>query len=142
MGQFAQSSDVVGGRIRAICPRCKTIAYIEVGPNSRRRIFRCKCGKSTNYSINYRKERRETTYGPAKLVMRNAQEQRIRLNDTSYSGVSFFINSQQTHSLRRGLEVGIKFRAGGSSALQRKIRIRNIHNNRVGAEYVKKVATW
>ncbi|MEJ2057115.1 MAG: hypothetical protein P8X39_04675 [Desulfofustis sp.] len=102
MGQFAQSSDVVGGRIRAICPRCKTIAYIEVGPNSRRRIFRCKCGKSTNYSINYRKERRETTYGPAKLVMRNAQEQRIRLNDTSYSGVSFFINSQQTHSLRRG----------------------------------------
>lgn len=142
VGQFARSSNVAGGRIRAQCSRCGTTAFLEVAPNARRRIYRCKCGKSTNYSINYRKERRETSYGPAKVVMRNAQEQKIRLNDTSLSGVSFFVASEQALSMRRGMEVGIKFRADGSSALQRKIRIKSIIKNRIGAEYVRNIASW
>ncbi len=142
MGQFARSSNVAGGRIRATCSRCGTVAYLEVAPKSRRRIFRCKCGKSTNYSINYRKERRETTYGPAKVVMRDAQEEKIRLNDSSISGVSFFVASEHALSMRRGQEVGIKFSAGGKSALQRKIRIKSIRKNRIGAEYVRNMAAW
>lgn len=142
MGQYARTSDVAGGRIKATCPRCGTIAYLEVAANSRRRIFRCKCGKSTSYSINYRKERRETAYGPARVVMRNAQEQKIRLNDTSTSGVSFYIASELALSMRRGQEIGIKFRASGSSAMQRKIRIRSIQKNRIGAQYVRTVASW
>lgn len=142
MGNFALTSDVSGGRIRASCPRCGKTAYLEVGPNSRRRIHRCTCGKSASYKINYRKERRETTYGPAKLVMRDAQEQKIRLNDLSIDGVSFFITSESALSMRRGQELGIKFRAGGGSGMQRRIRIMNIQKNRVGAEYVRNMAAW
>lgn len=136
MGHHTRTSDANGGRIRAICPRCDTIAYLEVAPGDRRRIYRCKCGKSTGYAINYRKDRRETTYGPAKVVLRNTQEQKIRLNDTSTSGISFYINSENALRLRRGQEIGIKFRADGSGIMQRKICIKNIRKNRIGAQYV------
>ena len=142
MGQYIRTSDVAGGRIRATCPRCDNIAYLEVAPNSRRRIFRCKCGKSTSYSINYRKERREITYGPARVVMRNAREQKIRLNDVSLEGVSFYISSEHALTMRQGQEIGIKFRSSGSSMMQRKICIRNIQKNRIGAQYVRTGATW
>ncbi len=81
-------------------------------------------------------------YGPAKLVMRDAHEKRIRLNDTSLGGVSFYIASEYAKSMRRGQEVGIKFRSGGGSTLQRKIRIKNILNNRIGAEYIRNTAIW
>ena len=136
MGQYTRSSDVNGGRIKATCPRCSTTAYLEISQGSRRRIHRCKCGKSTGYEINYRKERRETTYGPAKIVLRNTQEKKIRLNDTSIGGLSFFVGSEQALSMRRGQEVSVKFRTGGSGMAQRKVRIRNINKNRIGAQYI------
>ena len=136
MGQLSRSTNVNGGRIRAVCPRCKTSAYLEVAPGSRRRIHRCKCGKSTGYDINYRSERRETTYGPAKIVLRNTQEKKIRLNDTSLNGISFFVGSEHALNMRRGQEISIKFRSGGSGMAQRKIRIQNINKNRIGAQYV------
>lgn len=142
MGQYTRTSDVTGGRIRAVCPRCNTAAYLEVAPGDRRRIYRCKCGKSTGYDINYRKDRREITYGPAKVVLRNTQEQKIRLNDTSTSGISFYINSENALSFRRGQEIGIKFRAGGSGMMQRKICIKNIRKNRIGAQYVRLGSSW
>lgn len=69
--------------------------------------------------------------------MRNAREQKIRLNDVSISGVSFFIASESALSLRRGQEIGIKFRSSGSSMMQRKVCIRNIKKNRIGAQYVR-----
>ena len=64
------------------------------------------------------------------------------LNDTSIDGVSFYIASEFAMSMRRGQELGIKFRADGSSSIQRKIRIRNIQKNRIGAQYVKTTASW
>lgn len=142
MGQYLRTSDVAGGRIKAVCPRCDTTAYLEVSPGERRSIYRCKCGKSSGYSINYRRERRETTYGPARVILRNAQEQKIRLNDTSIEGVSFYINAEHALSMRRGLELGIKFRADGSSVIQRTICVRNINKNRIGAEFVRSDGSW
>lgn len=135
---FAKSKDVSGGRIKVTCPRCKRTSYLEVGNSSRRRIHRCQCGKSSSYDINYRAERREVTYGPARLVMRNGQEEKIQLHDTSADGVSFYISPSLAHSLSRGQEIGIKFRSGGGPALQRKAIIRNIFKNRIGAQYAKK----
>lgn len=142
MGHYTRTSDVNGGRIRAVCSRCDTIAYLEVAPGARRRIHRCKCGKSTGYEINYRKDRREITYGPARIVLRDTSEQKIRLNDTSISGVSFFIKSELALSMRRGQEFGIKFRSGGSGVMQRKICVRNIKKNRIGAEFMNLGAAW
>ena len=142
MGQYIRTSDVAGGRIRACCSRCGNVAYLEVAPGNRRRVFRCKCGKSTSYSINYRKERREITYGPARVVMKNAQEKKIRLNDLSIDGVSFYVAREFALAMRRGQEIGIKFRSSGSSVMQRKICIKNIQKNRIGAEYVRAGRSW
>lgn len=142
MSNYIKTIDVAGGMIRATCSRCEKVAYLEVAKNSRRRIYRCKCGKSTTYNINYRKERREITYGPARVVMRNTHEQKIRLNDVSMSGVSFYISSEFALSLRRGQEISIKFRSNGSSMMQRKICIKNIKKNRIGAQYVRSAASW
>lgn len=142
MSQYIKTIDVAGGMIKATCPRCARTAYLEVAPNSRRRIFRCRCGKSATYNINYRKERREVTYGPARIITRNARQTKIRLNDVSVSGVSFYIGSEFALAMRRGQEIGIKFRSGGSSVMQRKIRIRNINKNRIGAQYVRAGVTW
>ena len=142
MGHFTQTSNVAGGRIKAVCSRCGKTAYPEVAAKARLRTHRCTCGKSTTYKINYRTERRETTYGPARLVMRNAQEQKIRLNDTSLNGVSFFIPSEIALSIRRGQEVGIKFRSSGGSSMQRRICIKNVDKNRIGAQFVRSGASW
>ena len=142
MGQFIRTIDVAGGMIRATCTRCSRSAYLEVAQGSRRRIHRCRCGKSTSYNVNYRKERREVSYGPARVITRNAREHKIRLNDVSLSGVSFFITSELALAMRRGQEIGIKFRSGGSSVMQRKIRIRNIKKNRIGAQYVGATMSW
>ncbi len=142
MGQYVRTSDVAGGRIKAVCPRCGSIAYLEVAHGNRRRVFRCRCGKSTSYSINYRKERREIAYGPARVVMRDASEQKIRLNDLSIEGVSFYVAREFALEMRRGQEIGIKFRSSGSSMMQRKICIRNIKKNRIGAEYVRIHKAW
>ncbi len=142
MGQYIRTSDVNGGRIRAKCPRCEQTAYLEIAPGSRRRIHRCKCGKSTIYNINYRKERREITYGPARIILKDAREQKIRLNDTSMSGVSFYVTSEFALAMRRGQELSIKLRADGSSMIQRKICIKNINKNRIGAQYVGKFVSW
>jgi hypothetical protein len=128
---------VVGGRIKATCTRCGKTAYLEIAQGSRLRIYRCTCGKSSSYKINFRKEKRETTYGPARAIMANAQEKKILLCDVSTSGISFIITSESALSMSPGQEIGIKFRTGGSSMLQRKIRIKNIRRNRVGAQYVR-----
>ena len=136
MGQYVRTSDVVGGRIRGVCPRCGKSAYLEVASGARLRVFRCTCGKSTAYNINYRREIRNTTYGPGKVVLRNAEEKKIRLCDASINGVSFFVTSESALSLRRGQEISVKFRAG-SSMLQRKICVRNINKTRIGAQYVR-----
>jgi hypothetical protein len=137
MAQYVRTSDVVGGRIKATCPRCKRTAYLEIAHGSRLRIYRCTCGKSSSYKINYRKEKRETIYGPARAVMADAQERKIRLCDVSISGISFLIASESALAMRRGQEIGIKFRAGGSSVAQRKIRIQNINRTRIGAQYLR-----
>lgn len=137
MGQYVRESNVVGGRIKASCPRCRKNAYLEVAKGSRRRIYRCSCGKSSSYRINYRKDKRETMYGPARAIMANAQEKKILLCDISTGGISFFITSEFALAMRRGQEIGIKFRAGGSSMAQRKIKIRNINKTRVGAQYIR-----
>lgn len=142
MGQYVRTSDVAGGRIRAVCPRCDNVAYLEVAQGDRRRVFRCKCGKSTSYSINYRKERREIAYGPARVVMKNAQEKKIRLNDLSIDGVSFYVAREFALAMRRGQEIAIKFRSSGSSMMQRKVCVRNIKKNRIGAEYVRAGRSW
>lgn len=137
MAQYIQTRDVSGGRIKATCPRCDRKAYLEIAHGSRLRIYRCTCGKSSSYKINYRKEKRETTYGPARAILPNAQEKKIRLCDVSNSGISFYVASESAFSMRRGQEIGIKFRTGGSSMSQRKIRIKNINRTRVGAQYVR-----
>ena len=142
MSQFIRTIDVAGGMIKGECPRCGRTAYLEVAQHSRRRIYRCRCGKSTTYNINYRKERREVTYGPARVVLRNATEQKIRLNDLSIDGVSFFIAREYALSMRRGQEIGIKLRSSGSSMMQRKICIKNIKKNRIGAQYVRSGGSW
>ena len=142
MSQFIRSIDVAGGMIKADCPRCGKISYLEVAQNSRRRIYRCRCGKSTTYNINHRKERRAVTYGPARVIMRNVSEQKIRLNDVSMNGVSFFISREIALTMRRGQEIGIKFRSNGSSMMQRKICIKSIKKTRIGARYVKSYDYW
>lgn len=142
MSQFIRSIDVAGGMIKADCPRCGKIAYLEVNQNSRRRIYRCRCGKSTTYKINYRKERRAVTYGPARVIMRNVSEQKIRLNDVSMNGVSFFISREFALTMRRGQEIDIKFRSNGSSMMQRKICIKSIKKTRIGARYVTSCDYW
>ena len=43
------------------------------------------------------------------------QEQKIRLNDLSIDGVSFYVAREFALAMRRGQEIGIKFRSSGSS---------------------------
>lgn len=129
------SINVVGGKIRVTCPRCSRKKYVEVPPNTRRRVVRCVCGKSQVYLVNYRKDNRESISGKAQMVLTNATEAKIRLCDSSTSGIGFLVPREYTSTLSCGQEIRIKYKSGSGSTTQRKICIKNIMGNRVGGQY-------
>lgn len=134
-GPLNRSCDVVGGKIRVTCPRCRRKKYAEVPPNSRRRVVRCICGKSQVYLVNYRKDNRESISGKAQMVLMNASEAKIRLCDASISGIGFLVPREYISVLSCGQQIGIKYKSGNGSTTQRKICIKNIMGNRVGGQY-------
>lgn len=134
-GLFKNSCNVLGGKIRVTCTRCSRKKYVEVPPNSRRRVFRCICGKSQVYLVNYRKDNRESISGKAQMILTNATEAKIRLCDASTSGIGFLVPREYTSTLSCGQEIRIKYKSGSGSTTQRKICIKNIMGNRVGGQY-------
>ena len=135
MAGHSKTCDARGGMIRITCSRCNKTRYFEVAAGTRRRVVRCQCGLSGSYTINYRSDTREQSSSRAHAVLANAHEALIRLCDTSASGVGFLIPREYAHSLHKGQEIRIKFRGSGGSFAQRRIRIRNITGNRIGAQY-------
>ncbi|THB71983.1 MAG: hypothetical protein D6B25_17625 [Desulfobulbaceae bacterium] len=90
---------------------------------------------SGTYNINYRSHTREATSARALAVLSNAREAIIRLCDTSEYGVGFLVAKDSASLLRKGQEIRIKFRGGSGSVAQRKILIRSVVGNRIGAQY-------
>lgn len=130
----AGSCDVKGGRIRVCCPRCKKIAYVAVLSDARRKTVRCSCGKSSFYTLNYRGAVRESIAGKAQVIFNGSQKAPVYLCDTSPLGMGFKISRDFARSLNKGQEVRISSTAG--SASQRKLVVKNINGNRIGAEFI------
>jgi hypothetical protein len=135
MAQSFTSCNAVGGRIRTHCSRCQKVLFIEIAPETRKKIVRCSCGKSSAYVINYRRSSRTSSSIRANAVLSNAREARIQVCDTSSEGIGFLIPPEYRLSLHRGDEVRIKYRAGSGTLAQRRLLIKNINGNRVGGQY-------
>ncbi|WP_028579141.1 PilZ domain-containing protein [Desulfogranum japonicum] len=133
------SCDVKGGRIRTVCSRCKSVRYVPVSSNTRRKAVRCRCGKNTTYMVNHRGFRRETTSGVAEIFMPNGGKMNVLLNDVSSAGIGFTARSGGLRALAIGSEITLKYRSGDSQT-NRKARIRNVAGNRAGAEFTDGLA--
>lgn len=85
--------------------------------------------------LNHRRFNRESTSGIAQVVLSGGKESKVLLCDISYGGVGFMMQRQKARSLTVRSDTVIRFRSSSGSMVQRKIRIKNIHNNRVGGQY-------
>ncbi len=136
MSGRTQTCTVKGGRIHVICERCGRKRYIEVPQGLRKKTVRCVCGLSTRFTLNHRSSVRESTCGKAMVILQNGRQYPVYLCDTSLSGIGFNTPPQYGRSIGKGQEASIKFRSLGGATVQRKIRVKSVANNRVGAQFL------
>jgi hypothetical protein len=132
----SQTCTVKDGRIRITCSRCGKRQYVIIPGGLRKKPVRCRCGQSTLYTLNHRTAPRESTCGKAFLFLLSGRECPVYLCDTSIGGVGFSIPPQYTRSVACGQDLRIKYRTATGSTVLRKIRIKSLGNNRVGAEFL------
>lgn len=132
----SQTCTVKDGRIRVVCTRCAKKQYIAVPAGVRKKTVRCTCGLSALYTLNHRATARESTCGKALIILQNGKECPVYLCDTSLGGVGFNIPRQYSRSLACGQELRIKFRSQSGTTVLRKILIKNLGNNRAGAQFL------
>lgn len=132
----AQTCLVKNGRIRVICARCAKKKYIAVIVGVRKKTVRCTCGLSTLYTLNHRGAARESTCGKAQIILQSGRMCPVYLCDMSPSGIGFNIPRQYSRSVTNGQDISIKYRSQGGATVQRKIRVKDIANNRVGAQFL------
>lgn len=137
--------NVVEGRIRIACPRCQKKRYAAVPTGGRKKSFRCTCGLSTVFVLNFRTSSRESTSGKGLIFLLNGRSYPIYLCDLSLGGLGFNIPPQYIRNVSCGQEISIKYRSLSGVSVQRKLRIKSIDNNRVGAEFIDRhraAASW
>jgi len=132
----SQTSTVKDGRIRVVCSRCAKKQYVTVPAGLRKKTVRCSCGQSSLHTLNHRRTMRESTCGKAFIILPNGRECPIYLCDISLGGVGFNIPIQYSRTISNGQDLRIKYRSLTGSSVMRKIRIKNIINNRAGAEFL------
>lgn len=137
--------NVIEGRIRIVCPRCQKKRYVAVPAGGRKKSIRCTCGLSTMYTLNFRSTVRESTSGKAVVFLTNGRQCPVYLCDLSMGGLGFNIPPQYARALSSGQEVSVKYRALTGAMVQRKLRIKSVTSNRVGAEFLdgyRPAASW
>lgn len=132
----SQTSTVKDGRIRVVCSRCAKKQYVAVPTGLRKKTVRCSCGQSSLHTLNHRSSTRESTCGKAFIILPNGRECPIYLCDISIGGVGFNIPIQYSRTISNGQDLRIKYRSLNGSSVMRRIRIKNIINNRAGAEFL------
>ena len=130
-----KSCDVVGGRIRTTCERCKKVTYTEIAPDTREKIVRCSCGKSDTYEINNRRSTRDSTAGSAMIIFADECESKIHLFDASDTGIGFYVPEDVAALLHAGQEITFRSKSGEGEVAMRKMLITSVSGNRVGAKY-------
>ena len=130
----SQICNVKDGRIRIVCPRCGKKKFVTIAANLRKKTIRCMCGLSTPCTLNHRVYPRESTCGKALIILENSKEFPVYLCDTSLAGIGFLLPYQYMSAIANTHELSIKFRSMAGSMAQRRIRIKSILNNRIGAQ--------
>ena len=132
----SQTCSVKDGRIRVTCARCAKKQYLAIPAGLRKKMIRCSCGHSALYTLNHRAAVRESTCGKAFVILQTGRECPVYLCDLSTGGVGFTVPPQYSRTIANGHDLRIKYRAMAGSTVVRKIRIRSMGNNRIGAEFL------
>ncbi len=141
----SQVCNVMEGRIRITCPRCDKKRFIAVVDGLRKKSIRCQCGQSTLYTLNHRSAARESNCGKALLFLANGRNCPVYLTDMSMGGIGFNVPHQYTRAIASGQDVSIKFRAQSGATVQRRIRVKSVIGNRIGAQFldgVRAASAW
>ena len=88
---------------------------------------------------------RESTSGKAVVFLTNGRQRPVYLCDLSMGGLGLKIPLRYARALTCGQEVSIKCRALTGAMVQRKLRIKSVTSNRVGAEFLdgyRPTASW
>lgn len=132
----SQTCSVKDGRIRITCTRCAKRQYVAIPEGLRKKMVRCPCGHSTLCTLNHRAMPRETTCGKAFVILHTGRECPVYLCDISLGGVGFNIPTQYSRAIANGQDLRIKYRSITGSTVLRRIKIKNLGNNRAGAEFL------
>ncbi len=88
------------------------------------------------YTLNHRNALRESSCGKALLVLANGKPCPAYLCDISLGGIGFNVPHQYIRAIKDGQDVSIKFRSQSGTTIQRKIRIKSVIGNRIGAQFL------
>ncbi|MBM9536636.1 PilZ domain-containing protein [Desulfobulbus alkaliphilus] len=132
----SQTCTVKNGRIRVLCNRCGKKRYLTVPAGLRKKSVRCMCGMSAFYTLNHRAFPRESTCGKALVFLANGRQIPVYLCDSSLGGIGFNVPPQHSRSMATNQDLSIKFRSGSGATVQRKIRVKSMMNNRIGAQFL------
>lgn len=135
MAGRTKSINVKDGRIRTTCDRCAKKQYVVIPTGLRKKMVRCTCGHSTFYTLNHRASGRESTCGKAYIILQNGSECPVYLSDISIGGVGFTVPAQYSRSIAKAHDLRIKYRSVSGSMVMRRIRLKSLSKNRVGAEF-------
>lgn len=130
---------VVKGRANIQCPSCRKTRQHQIPPGVRHKNLRClrnNCdskGKSTWYTFNHRKNRRESA--PVKVVLSLSEgTETVFIKNVSMDGISFQ-GRKIFQRLRVGDRLEIQLRDSSGKKVIRRITITNKSLDNIGAEY-------
>lgn len=130
------TSKVMDGRARIVCSRCEKNRYIEVPLGLNGKLVRCRCGFSVFVRFDRRVFRREAMSGRAILSFPNGDRSPVYLCDYSLGGISFIFPDPHKGFLAVGQEILIQYPTLQGGFILRRIRLKTLRANRVGAEFL------
>ena len=130
------TTKVMDGRARIVCSRCKKNRYIEVPSGLNGKLVRCQCGVSVFVRFDRRVFPRETMSGRAILIFPNGERSPVYLCDYSLGGISFIFPDPHKGFLAVGQEILIQYPTLQGESILRRIRLKTLRANRVGAEFL------
>lgn len=136
MNGRTQTCTVKDGRIRFICPRCDKKQFLAVSQGLRRKLVRCSCGQTVQFHLNHRMTARESISSKAFVILDSGRECPVYLCDISPSGIGFNVPAQYSRLIGNVRELRVKYRGSSGSMVVRRVSIKSLANNRIGAEFL------
>ena len=126
---------VINGRAKIVCRNCDRNWYQLTPINMNEKLVRCQCGTSIFVHFDRRSHPREPVCRIGSLVFPQNYSIDVIICDFSLGGISFICSERDRFLMTNGLTIKIQYRTDAGNIILREICIRNLCDNRIGAQF-------